>query len=296
MQASVKEDRQNWIGGSDIPIILGISPFTTRYDLLLFKAGLIEQEFEGNEYTEYGNTMESKIRDYINESQTREFIETKYEYRATGIRCHLDGEDKKGVLEVKTTSKIHEDIKEYKIYLVQLLFYMMNVGKNNGMLAVYERPEDFNTDFDKERLHTYQIDINDYQDMVNEIKVGVEQFKIDLQKLKENPLMSEEDFIPVDIRIIGNKIVEIEERLLEFKELEKQQKELKTKLFQAMEENGIKKWITNNGIQITRVASTPDKTEMVFNEDKLKEEQPLIYANYCEEKIKKGKAGYIKIT
>ena len=32
MQVSVKQDRQKWIGGSDIPIIMGISPFTSRFD------------------------------------------------------------------------------------------------------------------------------------------------------------------------------------------------------------------------------------------------------------------------
>ena len=37
MQTSVKQDRQKYIGGSDIPAIMGISPFTTRYDLLLYK-------------------------------------------------------------------------------------------------------------------------------------------------------------------------------------------------------------------------------------------------------------------
>ena len=62
----VSIDREKWIGGSDIPAIMGISPFTTRFDLLLFKAQLVESDFGGNEYTKYGQTMEPKIRDYIN--------------------------------------------------------------------------------------------------------------------------------------------------------------------------------------------------------------------------------------
>ena len=56
-------DRFKWIGGSDIPAIMGISPFTTRFDLLLFKAELKENDFKGNEYTRYGQVMEPKIRD-----------------------------------------------------------------------------------------------------------------------------------------------------------------------------------------------------------------------------------------
>ena len=31
----VSEDRDKYIGGSDIPVILGLSPFKTRWQLLL---------------------------------------------------------------------------------------------------------------------------------------------------------------------------------------------------------------------------------------------------------------------
>lgn len=296
MQASVKQDRENWIGGSDIPIIMGISPFTTRYDLLLFKAGIKQNDFEGNEYTEYGNLMESKIRNYINEEYDREFIETKYEYRALGYRCHLDGEDKKGILEIKTTSQIHERLDDYKVYLVQLLFYMMNVGKDNGILAVYERPEDFNEELDPNRLKLYKININDYSELIEEINSAVNQFKEDLERIKENPLLSEEDLLPMPIQELSKQLEMIESQLALYKDLEKQEKELKQMLYEAMEKYNIKKWETPNHNLITKVDSTPDKIIMAFNEDKLKKEQPLIYANYCEEKVQKGKAGYLKIT
>ena len=48
----VTKDRHKYIGGSDIPIIMGISDFKTRFDLLLEKAQLKEDDFEGNVYTE----------------------------------------------------------------------------------------------------------------------------------------------------------------------------------------------------------------------------------------------------
>ena len=63
MQISVKENRDLYIGGSDIPKIMGISTFQTRWELLQEKAGLLENSFEGNSYTEYGNKMEPKIRE-----------------------------------------------------------------------------------------------------------------------------------------------------------------------------------------------------------------------------------------
>ena len=161
MQKSVKEDREKYIGGSDIPVIMGISPFKTRYELLLEKAGLKEDDFEGNQFTEYGNMMEEKIISYINEKYDTAFVEGKH--IEGDIRCHTDGENKDYILEIKTTSEIHENVDDYRTYLVQLLFYMYHAKRHLGMLAVYERPEDFNEEFEKERLHIYSVKIEDYE-------------------------------------------------------------------------------------------------------------------------------------
>ena len=45
---------------------MGISHFKTRFDLLLEKAQLKENDFDGNEYTKYGDILEPQIREYIN--------------------------------------------------------------------------------------------------------------------------------------------------------------------------------------------------------------------------------------
>lgn len=296
MQKTVNIDREKWLGGSDIPAIMGISPFTTRYDLLLYKAEIKKNEFEGNEYTKYGNIMESKIRDFINKDISDKFVETRYEYRESRIRCHLDGENREKVLEIKTTSQIYDKLEDYKVYLVQLLFYMYNVGKDSGILAIYERPEDFSEEFDEKRLKIYNVYMEDFKDLMKEILDAVVKFKEDLARIIENPLLTEEDLMPINIRNLSYQIIKIEERLKEYKELEKEEKELKENLYNAMIENNIKKWETPNGVKITRVDGSEDTTVMVFDEERLKSEQPILYASYCEEKIKKGKNGYIKIT
>ena len=66
MEYDVTIDRDLYIGGSDVPVIMGISTFNTRWGLLQEKAGLKENTFNGTKYTEYGNVLEPKIRDYIN--------------------------------------------------------------------------------------------------------------------------------------------------------------------------------------------------------------------------------------
>lgn len=294
MQKSVKEDRDLYIGGSDISAIMGISPFKTRYELLLEKAGLQEDTFEGNEYTEYGNIMEPKIRDYINKTFDKQFVEGKH---INGdIRCHTDGEDDDCILEIKTTSQIYEKIDDYKNYLVQLLFYMQETKKCFGYLAVYERPDDFDEKFDKGRLHVYRIDIEDYKILLEQINGAVNLFRIDLQKLKENPLLTEEDLMPNDIVSISNKILLLEEKLKEYKKIEEEQNDLKSKLKELMENNNIDSWTTLNGTKITLVADGEDKEILKFNEQKFKEENDDLYKKYLETKIQKGKKGYIRIT
>lgn len=295
----VRTDRNLYIGGSDIPIIMGISPFKKRFDLLLEKAGLKENDFEGNQYTEYGNILEPKIRDFINSKEKLPFYEDK---KVNGdIRCHVDGYNGKDtILEIKTTSRLHSSVNEYKVYLVQELFYMSEYEAKKGKLAVYERPDDFNEEFDEKRLTTYDINIKDYKELVEDILQAVDQFRKDLIKVKENPFITEEELQPKELIELSNQVALLETKLAGFNELKKQYDDFKLKLFEAMEEYNVKTWLTNNGTRITRIATTEDKVETIkeFNVEKFKTENAETYNQYVEEKeiIKKGKKGYVKIT
>ena len=298
MQASVKEDRNLYIGGSDISCIMGISSFKKRFDLLLEKAQLKENTFDGNEYTEYGNELEPKIRDYINQFANDKFKEDKV--IKNDLRYHSDGFNGDTVLEIKTTSQIHDDVNDYKAYLVQLLFGMQMHEVNNGILAVYKRPEDFDTEFSASRLTTYQIDIKDYQELLNDINIAVDEFRKDLARIKENPFLTEADLQPNEVVELSNQVLALENQLSAYKQLEAQYKDLKEKLYKAMQDHQIKKWTTNNGVQITRVDGSEDSEviEHTFNEEKFLLDHPKMYADYLTEtkKIKKGRAGYIKVT
>ena len=225
--------------------------------MLLEKAGYLENDFIGNEYTEFGNVIEPKIRDFINESEKDKFVENKI--IEDDLRYHSDGVNKTTVLEIKSTSQIKEDVSDYTLYLVQLLLGMKLNKMKKGKLAIYERPEDFNTEFDESRLTIYDINIKDYKELLEDIETAIEQFRIDLKKVKENPLITEEDLQPKEVIELSNQIVEIENQLIAFKELEKSQKKLKEQLKKAMEEYQIKKWETPNGTKITLVADGEDK-------------------------------------
>lgn len=294
MQSSVSKDRDKFIGGSDIPIIMGISPFKDRFTLLLEKAGLKDIEEVNNPYIEYGNIMEPKIRNYMCEIDHTEYKEDKL--IKDDVRCHVDGYDGAVIIEIKTTSQVHKNLDEYKVYLVQLLFYMYHYNKELGQLCVYERPDDFNEKFDKKRLQVFDVELDNYKDLIEQINQAVDQFRIDLEKVKENPFITEEELLPVDLTELSNKVVALENQLAEMKKIETQAKEFKAQLKAAMENNNIKKWETPNGVKITLVADGEDKEVLKFNEDKFKEENEETYNKYLETKIQKGKAGYVKIT
>ena len=295
MQDTVKQDRERFIGGSDIPVIMNISPFKTRFNLLLEKAGYKRDTFEGNIYTEYGNTLEPKIREYINKDLDVKFIEGKHTREAApdeiiGVRIHTDGERLNNncfeILEIKTTSNIYESLEDYKLYLVQLLFYMINTSARYGRLAVYERPDDLSEDFDPERLQVWAIDIGDYINLVDEIKRSVTLFIEDLKKVYDNPFITEEELLPCEIPDIVSKIVNLEYQL----EYEKD------RLKSAMIASGRKTLSTSGGYTVSYVAGGEDSVKPKFNEKRFKEANPDLYSEYLEDKIVKGREGYIKIS
>ena len=293
---TVTTERWRWIGGSDMPAIMGISPFKTRFQLLQEKAQIVEPDFTGNVYTEYGNKLEPHIRDYVNETLNRNFAP---DVLINGdFRFNFDGLDKEHneILEVKTTSQIHEKLDDYKTYLVQLLPYMRSVGAEKGYLAVYERPEDFDETFNPLRLTTYEVLIGDYSDLLQEIDTQVEMFKRDLKKLRENPFITEEELQPTEVVETANKVLALEQQLESMKQLEKELKSAKAELKRLMQENGVKKWITPNGTKITLVPDGEDTVISAFNEKKFAEEKPDIYAEYLEDKLKAGRAGYVRVT
>lgn len=294
-------DRDKYIGGSDIPAIMGISPFKKRYDLLCEKAGLTENEFSGNEYTEYGDVMEGKIRAYVNEKYGANFAPDR-KFQGEDIRYHADGVDFdiESVLEIKTTSRVHQTADEYKIYLVQLLKGMDVYSFKKGILAVYERPADFSTEFDPQRLQIFEIKGEDYEILTERINAEIDRFRADLQQLRDNPLLTEEDFQPPAVVEIAKEAYALEVRMAEFKEFEKQYKAMKQALYDAMCEAGVKSWAMLNGTKVTRVDGKPASVQLVeeFDLAAFKKDHADLAKAYTKEIPKEtaGRAGYVKIT
>ena len=294
---TVTKDRAKFIGGSDLAGIMGLSPFIDRWTLLQQKAGLKERDFFGNEYTRYGDELEPVIRNYINETYCRDFEPA---VKIDGdLRGNCDGLDEGGLLEIKTTSHIHETLDGYKGYLVQVLFYMKMFNVQHAMLAVYHRNEDFSTDFDPSRLQVIPIDIKDHLDTMEEVEQAIEMFRKDLSELRENPLLCEEDFMPNEIVEVTNKIMELENQLAAYKQMENQLKEFKSELKVKMEAYGIKTWRLYNGTKITLVPDGADKEVEEIDTKSLQKDHPELFIEgspYVKRTVKRGRSGYVRIT
>jgi hypothetical protein len=173
---------------------------------------------------------------------------------------------------------------------------MVNVGAPYGRLAVYERPEDLSEEFNESRLQLWAIELKEYEDLVEEIRRAIDLFIEDLIKVKANPFITEEELLPTEIPDITARILALESQLEQMKETEKKIKADKERLKAAMVAASVKSWTTPNGYKITLIPDGEDSTKKVFNEDKLKELHPKLYKQFLEDKIVKGKTGYVKIT
>lgn len=298
---TVTENRHLYIGGSDIAVIMNISPFKTRQTLLLEKSQFIQDYFSGNEYTEYGDRFEPKIRDFINSKRKDEKFKSAYflgvlspkDKDKLQFRCNVDGINNTEVLEIKTTSHIKDSVDKYKTYLVQLLFYMLNSKRKKGILAVYERDVIEEDTFNEKRLLIYEIKIDDYQDLCVEIMSSVEKFQNDLLEFKKQPTLNEEDFLNPLLLDTSKKIVELENRLIGYKKILEELENMKEYLFKSMTKFNVKKWTSNNGISFTRIDES-ESTREVLDTEKLKNESPEIFEKYKTTKTTKRK-GYVRI-
>lgn len=185
---NVTQNRHKYIGGSDVSTILGLNKFKTRYELALEKTGIVKSEFKGNEYTEYGNIMEPQIREYVNLMHNTNFKEDTRIH--DDLRSNTDGYDAEHslILEIKT----HGKAPTYEAYRAQMQLYMYQFVVNEGWLALYERPKDFDTEFDSERLKIKQIPRDN--DFIKYMLEAIESFWEDCEYLRNNPGASEHDF------------------------------------------------------------------------------------------------------
>jgi len=308
---NVTIDRHKYVGGSDLPSILGLNAKygTSIFEFAKEKAGILPNTFKGNQFTKYGQQMEPVIREYINSIYGVNYLEDTVIDTKRGYRGNTDGIDRGAdipILEVKTFG---EEL-DVDYYTAQCQFYMETFSQDACLLVGYKRPEDFytgvdyelendntyfNLEFDENRIVTYII----YRDpsLWAKIEERIIAFKKAVEKLRKNHDMTEAEFNKIfygtDVIKASNKVAKLETKLLKFKELEKQYKQVKEELYKLFDEKGILSFDTGT-MKITKVAPTSYDTVSV-DIAKLKEENEKIYNKYKVIKTT-NKKGYILIT
>lgn len=308
---NVTIDRHKYVGGSDLPTILGLNAKygTSVFEFAKEKAGIIPNRFKGNQFTKYGQKMESVIRDYINSIYGVNYLEDTIIDSNRGYRGNTDGIDRGAdipILEVKTFG---EEL-DVEYYTAQCQFYMETFDQDACLLVGYKRPADFytgvdydlenddsyfNLEFDENNIVTYTI----YRDpkLWSKIEERITAFKKAVEKLRKNNEMTEAEFNKIfygtDLIKMSNKMAKLESKLSSFKKLENEHKKAKEEVYNLFEERGIISFDTGT-IKITKVAPTSYDTVSI-DTAKLKAENEAIYNKYKVTKTT-NKKGYILIT
>lgn len=308
---NVTVDRHKYVGGSDLPSILGLN---AKYGRTIFefakeKAGIVPSSFNGNQFTKYGQLMEPIIRDYINSVNNCYYLEDTIIDTVRNYRGNCDGIDRDAdipLLEVKTFG---EEL-DVGYYTPQCQFYMETFNLPSVRLVGYKRPKDFYTgiDYDLENDDSHfniEFDENNLVEYVIErdpvkwarIEERINAFKNAVGQLKKRPEMSEDEFNSIfygmELVSTTNAVILLENQLTSLKQVEDEYKKAKEELYRIFEEKGITSFESPK-IKITKVDPTSYET-VTIDTKKLKEENEEIYEKYKITKTTNRK-GYILIT
>lgn len=304
-------DRQKYIGGSDLPTILGLN---AKYGNSIFefakeKAGIIPNSFKGNQFTKYGQLMEPVIRDYINSKYGVNYLEDTAIDNRNHYRGNTDGIDRNAQIPIIEIKTFGEEL-DVNYYTPQCLFYMKTFDVLAVRLVGYKRPKDFysgidydlehddsyfNLEFDENRIEEHVIYYD--EDHWKSIEKNIKRFQKAVAKLKENPDMTEEEF---KSEFYGNDLIDLmkqktklETITLELKEAEKESKKLSDKIYKIFDERGIL-GLDLGSMKFTKIEPTSYDTVSI-DTVKLKEEHEDIYEKYKVVKTVNRK-GYILTT
>lgn len=140
-------DRTQGIGGSDIPVIMGLSKYKTPYKLFLEKVGDVKPDDQQTEPQYWGHALESVIANRFIEDTDLvvSYPDTKRHYLHDFLYAHVDGfiEETNEVLEIKTAhaytaSKWGEKDSDFipTEYLLQIAYYCMILNAKGAHLCV----------------------------------------------------------------------------------------------------------------------------------------------------------------
>lgn len=173
------EWRTKGISATDIPIILGLSPYKTAYRLWLEKTGRANaDDLSGNPNVQRGNRLESIARSFFEDRDDEILLPICAELNGSPLRASLDGFSNDGIpYELKSPHEsTFDDIEEkgteseaYKLYELQVKAQCTVVDSNVGKLLFYmedKRHLDFTITTTDEDMETIRATAQEFWDLI----------------------------------------------------------------------------------------------------------------------------------
>jgi putative phage-type endonuclease len=247
------KDRMLGIGGSDMPIIFGLSSYKTRYQLYLEKIGEVAQEYEMTDVQYWGHKQESIIRNefaYRNNVMVETpdtIVHPFYDF----LRANIDGyiPSLNAVLEVKTSDKYMSSLWGDKgsdvipmQYLVQVAHYCAVTNASMAYIAVLIGGNDYREYKYIRDLELEETVIDAAQNFWNCVQTRTPPEPINIIDLKTKfPWHEEGKFITINTNISEN-LTKLAENKSKIKEFTKEAEQL---MFNIMKEMGDSEYIVD---------------------------------------------------
>ena len=163
------------IGGSDVGVIMGRSPWKSPFSLWAEKTGQIDDTIEPTIQMELGTVFEKPIRDLwakrnaefltVSETGTWQAISNPtWKANPDGIIRYRNGE--LAILEIKHTASYWDQLPEQ--YELQVLWYLHVLGLRAGVVVAVSGGylREFNVEYDAERMAEVETRVRAFQGLV----------------------------------------------------------------------------------------------------------------------------------
>lgn len=232
------EWRAQGLGGSDAPVVMGLSPYSTPYKLFLEKSGLLVRDTSAPSFVqELGHRFEPKalatfsLKKDISDIRPELFVHREFQW----LRASLDGwsESKKLTVEIKYVGKEKFEKtlltnKPIEDHWVQMQHQFLVTGASRGYYLFYTLKSDRSA---IDQIESIEV-LADFDYISRELFPALEKFWLSV-KSGEPPELSNKDskeLYDPDLMVLSRKY---QEKLLEKKALDKELEEMEKQFKEA---------------------------------------------------------------
>lgn len=228
----VAQGSQEWldfrsfkIGASDIPVIVGVSPYKTPLQLYREKVEFFD--LKTNPSMEFGKRNEENIRNSLNEMLKTNFIPSVYQLEEfPWAICSLDGEYEDTFLEIKCANaddhKLAIDGKVPAHYMPQLQWQFFVSGLSKGIYCSYHNKDIIYFHVERDNV------------MIADLLAKAKAFYLRMVNMDPPPMTDKDYFVVEDEKLISL-AEEYKEKLAIYNELGDWLSEAKSYLTDKME-------------------------------------------------------------